>query len=201
MFRILLIQCLILLSAELLHSQDMNKTTQTTMQTSKSPETNLTSMMHRYTAYNYWVSQQMTDWLNAASDVQLDREIESSFNSLKKTVLHSWSAEYLWLRIIQGKSTENNPTKDFEGSRQELLDGWLQASKNFSDYVETLSLEDLQVKVPRSKGGFFVLADMIQHCMNHTTYHRGNLITMGRQAGLENPPRTDFIHYISLPEE
>ncbi|MFN2424735.1 MAG: DinB family protein [Cryomorphaceae bacterium] len=32
--------------------------------------------------------------------------------------------------------------------------------------------------------------------MNHSTYHRGQLVTMGRQAGLSTPPQTDYIFYV-----
>ena len=162
----------------------------------------LTTMMRRYTAYNLWANQQLAEWLRTASEEDLDREIESSFSSLKETVLHIWSAEYLWLQIVKDESAENNPAKHFNGSKDDLLKGWLQASENFNNHVQTMSLEDLQVKRPKSRGeGYTIIADMIHHCMNHSTYHRGQLITMGRQAGLDSPPRTDFIYYVSLPEE
>jgi len=32
--------------------------------------------------------------------------------------------------------------------------------------------------------------------MNHGTFHRGQLVTMGRSLGLTDPPKTDFIHYL-----
>ena len=36
------------------------------------------------------------------------------------------------------------------------------------------------------------LADILQHIVNHSTYHRGQLTTMIRQVGV-TPPRTDFL--------
>ena len=162
----------------------------------------LTTMMRRYTAYNHWANQQLAEWLHTASEEDLHREIESSFSSLQETVLHIWSAEYLWLQIVKDESAENNPAKHFNGSKEDLLKGWLQASENFNNHVQTMSLEDLQAKRPKSRGeGYTVIADMIHHCMNHSTYHRGQLITMGRQAGLQDPPRTDFIYYVGLAGE
>jgi uncharacterized damage-inducible protein DinB len=45
-----------------------------------------------------------------------------------------------------------------------------------------------------AKGEFNQKAsDMIHHCMNHQTFHRGQIITMARQLGLTEFPRTDFI--------
>jgi uncharacterized damage-inducible protein DinB len=162
----------------------------------------LTTLIQRYAAYNHWANQQMADWLRTGSEEQLSQEIESSFSSLKETVLHIWSAEYLWLQTVKDLSSDNNPAKNFEGSKEELLAGWLQASENFSNHVKTMSLEDLQTQRPRSRGdSYTVIIDMIHHCMNHSTYHRGQLITMGRQAGLETPPRTDFIYYVGLTDK
>jgi len=162
----------------------------------------LPTMMQRYAAYNHWANQQLADWLRSASEEDLNREIESSFSSLKETVLHIWNAEYLWLQTVRDESADNSPARNFNGRKDELLDGWLQASENFSTHVRSMSLEDLQTKHPRSRGdGYTVIADMIHHCMNHSTYHRGQLITMGHQAGLKDPPRTDFIYYVSLPGE
>jgi uncharacterized damage-inducible protein DinB len=162
----------------------------------------LTKLIQRYAAYNHWANQQMADWLRTGSEEQLNQEIESSFSSLKETVLHIWSAEYLWLQTVKDLSSDNNPAKNFEGSKEELLAGWLKASENFSNHVKTMSLEDLQTQRPRSRGdSYTVIVDMIHHCMNHSTYHRGQLITMGRQAGLETPPRTDFIYYVGLADK
>jgi uncharacterized damage-inducible protein DinB len=162
-------------------------------------EDDMTNMMQRYTAYNLWANQQFAEWLSSASEEDLNLEIESSFSSLRETIFHIWNAEYLWLHTIKDESADNSPAKNFEGSKEELLEGWLKASENFSNHVKTMTLKELQAKRPRSNGeAYTVIADMIQHCMNHSTYHRGQLITMGRQAGLQDPPRTDFIYYVSL---
>jgi len=158
-----------------------------------------TSMIRRYTTYNHWTNQQLAEWLGTASEDQLNQDIESSFSSLKETVLHIWNAEYLWLQIVKDEPYDNSPVKSFEGSKEELLDGWLQASENFKNHISSMSHEALKEERPNSRGdGITVISDMIHHCMNHSTYHRGQLITMGRQAGLVDPPRTDFIYYVRL---
>jgi uncharacterized damage-inducible protein DinB len=173
-----------------------------TMDSIEPAQDDLTIMMQRYSAYNHWANQQFVDWLRSASEEDLNREIESSFSSLKETILHIWNAEYLWLQTVRDEPSDNSPARDFNGSKDDLLDGWLQASENFSNHVKSMSLAELKAKRPRSRGdGHTLIADMIHHCMNHSTYHRGQLITMGRQAGLKDPPRTDFIYYISLTSE
>lgn len=200
--------CLQLLSAMTMFQNmtidevDMDNKSYATEERSELVEEDLSTMMQRYAAYNHWANQQFADWLRSATEEDLDREIESSYSTLKETILHIWGAEYLWLHVVKDESTDNSPARNFDGSKDELLDGWLQASENFSNHVKTMSLADLQAKRPRSRGdGYTLIADMIQHCMNHSTQHRGQLITMGRQAGLRDVPRTDFIYYVSLPGE
>ncbi len=162
----------------------------------------LPKMMQSYSAYNYWADQQLAEWISSSTKDVLTQEIESSFSSIRETILHIWSAEYLWLQVVKDESPKDNPAETFEGSKEELFDGWLQASEKFSNHVKTMSSEELQIRRPRSNAEVYtVIANLIQHCMNHSTYHRGQLITMGRQAGLSDPPRTDYLYYVSLMKE
>ena len=39
--------------------------------------------------------------------------------------------------------------------------------------------------------------DMIQHCLNQSTYHRGQIVTIARKIGLTDPPMTDYILYVN----
>ena len=185
-----------------INAKDVKNKTQRNIESVEPVKEDLATMLQRYTAYNHWANQQFADWLRSASEEDLNREIESSYSTLKETILHIWGAEYLWLQVVKDQPTDNSPARSFNGSKDDLLDGWLQASENFSNHVKSMSLADLQANRPMSWGdGDMVIADMIQHCMNHSTSHRGQLITMGRQAGLTDVPRTDFIYYVSLPGE
>jgi uncharacterized damage-inducible protein DinB len=154
-------------------------------------------LLKRYTAYNVWADQALADWLATATDAQWEQEIPSSFTTLRRTALHIWSAEYLWLQVLRDEPYTDNPTRDFRGSNADLLAGWREASEAFHRHVDGMSDEDLS----GTRGGGDGRAplrvdDIIQHCMNHSTYHRGQLITQGRQAGLADPPRSDYIHFV-----
>lgn len=154
-------------------------------------------LLERYTAYNAWADKALADWLANASDAQWEQEVPSSFNTMRKTALHIWSAEYLWLQVLRDEPYSDNPTRDFQGSTAELLAGWMAASEAFNRHVADMNAADLGGTRGGSDGRAPLrVDDIIQHCMNHSTYHRGQLITQGRQVGLAEPPRTDFIHYV-----
>jgi len=156
------------------------------------------SVLVKYTAYNLWANQQFASWLAESSEELLDMEIESSFNTIRKTLIHIWNAEYVWLKALKNEEMDEPPGKSFEGSKEALFEGLLQQSQDFHQYVSAMDRGQLNGSRMRSNGREFSVADMIHHCMNHSTYHRGQLVTMGRQAGLKNPPRTDLIYYTGL---
>lgn len=80
---------------------------------------------------------------------------------------------------------------------EELLSGFLKTSLTFQEFVEKLTEKDLDDTRRIGRDAKPVnLEDINKHVYNHATYHRGQLITMGRQAGLSNPPRTDYIYFI-----
>ena len=156
-------------------------------------------LLKNYASYNRWANEQFVEWLKSATDEQLNKEIESSFNSLTKTLLHLWNAEYGWLQTLKGEPWGTPPGRDFEGTPQEMFKGFLATSRAFEEYVLALSEEQFKEGRPLGRDGTPTSVEgIILHVFNHATYHRGQLITMGRQAGLKEPPRTDYIYYIRL---
>lgn len=158
-----------------------------------------TMIIKKYTDYNLWSNQQLVTWLENIPESLFDKEIESSFPSIKQTVEHIWNAEVGWLNHIKDLPWGEAPSKNFLGSPKEILNQWLNASQAFNIHVQTMTEQQLSgTKTNTSGTGSTSYIEMIHHCMNHSTYHRGQLITLGRQLGLKNPPRTDFIYYLRL---
>jgi uncharacterized damage-inducible protein DinB len=135
------------------------------------------------------------------SPEQLHNTIESSFNSVFKTILHIWDAEYIWLQRMQGNSIKDWPSKmmDKEGFSTNLF---LANSANFNDFVNGVkdSFFEQNCEYTNLKGEKFItpFGTVIMHCMNHGTYHRGQLVTMFRQLGLHEIPSTDLITFERL---
>jgi len=151
-----------------------------------------------YTSYNLWANNEMIKCVEKLSQEQLHQTIESSFNSVFKTILHIWDAEYIWLQRMQGNSIKDWPSKmmDKDGFSTNLF---LASSANFNDFVNACndSFFDQNCEYTNLKGEQFStpFASVIMHCMNHGTYHRGQLVTMFRQLGLMEIPSTDLITF------
>lgn len=154
-----------------------------------------------YTAYNLWANNEMIKCVEQLSYEQLHQTIESSFNSVFKTVLHIWDAEYIWLQRMQGNSIKDWPSKmmDKNGFSTNLF---LANSANFNDFVQHASdsLFEQMCTYTNLKGENFSTpyGTVVMHCMNHGTYHRGQLVTMFRQLGIREIPSTDIITFDRL---
>src|SRR5574337_1108401 len=65
-----------------------------------------------YAEYNRWANVRLAEVLKSLDDEMLDKEISSSFSSLRKTAFHIWDAEYIWLMRIQGLSAPVWPSSN-----------------------------------------------------------------------------------------
>jgi uncharacterized damage-inducible protein DinB len=156
--------------------------------------------LSQYTKYNYWANEILLSIiLNELNNEKLDKTIISSFPSLRKTVYHLWDAEFLWIRRLKGESLDDWPSKKFSGTFSEAKALMLQTSQAFINYAAGLSENDLSkgFTYKNLEGKEFTnpIWESIMHCMNHSTYHRGQIVTMLRQLGITTIPSTDFITY------
>lgn len=155
------------------------------------------SQTQKMAAYNTWANLQLCNWLSEADSVQWSMHIESSFTTLNTTVCHLWNAEHGWLSTLNKEAWSMAVERDSGLSQREVLNGFMETSRAFQVYVDQLTEESFHDTRNLGKDQKAVsLADIIQHVLNHATYHRGQLITMGRQAGLSSPPRTDYIFFM-----
>lgn len=157
-------------------------------------------ILSKYSLYNIWANQRVCDFVKKnLSEEQLNNEIISSFPSIKKTLFHIWDAEMIWLFRIKGESLKGFPSNEFKGTTVEGIKLLIQNSKTLSDLI--ISKDDSffysDLKYSNLKGIQFEskASDVVQHVMNHSTYHRGQSITMLRQLGFSDLFSTDYISF------
>ncbi len=155
------------------------------------------TQLQQYAAYNCWANQRMLELMLTLDDAILHRELVSSFPSLYHTVLHLYTAEHNWWQRLQLAEHILSPADHFRGSFQELAGLLLEQSGRWEQWVEQASERQLQhvFAYQTMKGEQFKqpVWQMILHLFNHGSYHRGQLVTLLRQQGVEKIPATDFI--------
>lgn len=156
--------------------------------------------LRKITKYNIWANKRISKLIEELSDEQLTREIISSFPSLKQTLIHVWDAQTIWLKRLKNEPVNDWPGKNFSGSKSDLVNGFISSSEQLLDYVLALNDQDENsiinyANMKREKFSTPVY-DIIIHCMNHSTFHRGQIITMLRQVEKTELLSTDYIIYV-----
>ncbi|SEH27657.1 MULTISPECIES: DinB family protein [Chryseobacterium] len=155
----------------------------------------LKALVSKTVQYNNWVVNKYIDWLSTKSDEQLNQETISSFPTILKTLHHIWQTQEYWWSYIAEKN-DFDVTKTAEtNSKEDVFNAIRTNSQMLADYVESLSEEDLLKNVKIESQWFqcdFSKYEYIQHAILHGTYHRGQIVTMGRNIGITDAPMTDF---------
>lgn len=147
--------------------------------------------------YNRWANQRL---LSIIPNDLVDQELVSSFNTIRKTVYHSWDAETIWYeRLQKGNITAWPASASFFGGFDEAVQAILDQELRIIQYFELQNDSFLldQISYKNMKGQEFIntFEQVIKHMVNHTTMHRGQLVTMLRQLGVTTIPSTDMIAY------
>jgi uncharacterized damage-inducible protein DinB len=151
--------------------------------------------------YNAWANERLINVFKTLDDALVSQTVVSSFPSVRRTFLHIWDAESLWLERLKGHSPTHFPSLDFEGDNATVFSHVLATSKALIEFIETRPapffrdrLTFTTIKPPLECKES--VTDMAYHCLNHSTFHRGQLVVMCRQLGLSEIPSTDYIKYV-----
>lgn len=163
-------------------------------------------LLKQYAAYNVWAHHRIIYHILQMPENSWMQQTPSSYDSLLKTILHIWDAESGWWQRMRNHERVIFPSQNFDPGMKDACNGLLHQSMQWEQYVaEQLTDEILQSNLyyHNSKGEQFAqpVFQVVMHVFNHSTYHRGQLITMMRALGEKNLPQTDFIHYTRRKEE
>jgi uncharacterized damage-inducible protein DinB len=148
-------------------------------------------------AYNAWANQKLLEViLRLPADKQM-QELPSSFKSIYATVLHMWDAESAWWQRMKLTERVIFPSENFSGTMNDVCTGLLQQNQQWLLWIENANEPAMNhvFQYYNSKREHFKspVSQMLIHVFNHGTYHRGQLVNMLRQLGVEKIPQTDFI--------
>jgi uncharacterized damage-inducible protein DinB len=149
--------------------------------------------------YGSWATALMFDAAEALTQEQLEAPAVSSFPSIHATLAHIVGAEWIWLRRWLGDSPTSAPVWAGKPTLAELKIQLATVEAERTGFLAPLTDADLdgEVSYRGADGKAFLhpLGQLIRHVVNHSTYHRGQLATLLRQAG-HTPPNTDFTRYL-----
>lgn len=147
--------------------------------------------------YNYWARDRALASAERLSGEELSRSLGSSFGSVLDTLVHIYSAEWIWYHRWQGDSPTAGPDRSELASVAALRDAWTPLGLQIRSFVEALGPAGLSrmvdYKMMNGQPATSLYWQMIVHVVNHGTYHRGQVATMLRQLGARPAESTDMI--------
>jgi uncharacterized damage-inducible protein DinB len=148
--------------------------------------------------FNAWANHRCLDAAGALSAEQFIKPLGSSFSSVRDTLVHVYSAEWLWLERFEGRISKGHITPEQFAGIGPLRDEWREREETLLAFVKRLTQQDLDrihEYTTLSYGpGRNPLWQSMQHLVNHGTYHRGQVSGMLRQLGAV-PESTDLIAF------
>jgi len=149
-------------------------------------------------AYTVWADRTVLGALREVRPEDLVRDTGSSFGSVLGTMAHVLGSEQLWLSRLLGVPLPRLPGgEDFpalEALAASFEDFWPQ----LEFFLATLTAAQLASSFTwtNSRGETHTapLRQVLLHFVNHSTYHRGQVVSQLRQLGYA-PPATDLVYY------
>jgi uncharacterized damage-inducible protein DinB len=152
----------------------------------------------RLYSFNRWATARTLESVQPLSEEQLHRDLTSSFPSVFATLVHTLSADWIWLERWNGSSPTGWPEAERMKTLADLRGRWDLVEAGQGSFIATLDDAALgqRISYRNLKGDPFTdpLGDTLQHVVNHGTYHRGQIATMLRQLGAK-PQGIDFISW------
>jgi uncharacterized damage-inducible protein DinB len=153
-------------------------------------------------AYSAWANQCLLDACSSLTLEELNRDLRASHSGILRTLRHIYYTERVWLKRLRANSLpplieigdqrlfcDPPPEPDLHGLRA----AWPAVCQGLQQYVEALPEADLSAEL-RGIDCSIPTWKLLLHTVNHSTLHRGQVISMLRQLG-KQPPNTDVFSF------
>jgi uncharacterized damage-inducible protein DinB len=154
--------------------------------------------------YHVWANKRVFERLEELPEEVLHQELGNVFPTIYQGLVHIYQVDTIWLSGMMGNSYEQ--IKELIGtieaktggkSLKQIQSAYWEKAEEYRVFLSGVS--DLQAKMQFPHPTFGVLKgsinELIQHVVNHGTYHRGNVSSMLRQLGHAGAS-SDFVFYL-----
>lgn len=154
-------------------------------------------------AYNRWANLRLLDACENLSPADLTRELGGSFPSVWLTLTHLYAAENTWLARWQGTATGRKPDLDgidaVPGLRGKWDDLWRQQCVVLDAADDAGVRRVIPIVLMTGKRLDQQMGATMRHCINHATYHRGQVTNFLRMLGADTVNLDLVLYYHEFP--
>lgn len=156
-------------------------------------------ILQQLAGYNVWATSRLIDVIKLLPEEDRTKELHASFPSLHRTLLHMWDAESIWWQRLKLVEQVSVPSEKFSGNTIDVAAALLHQGELWKQWIGQARLPMLEHEFiyfnSRKERFKQPVYEMLMHMFNHGTYHRGQLVCMFRELGVEKIPGTDLILY------
>jgi uncharacterized damage-inducible protein DinB len=149
--------------------------------------------------YHYWARDRLLTSLDPLTPEQFIRDMGNSFRSIRDTATHVYAAEWAWYSRWHGQSPTTLLPSDMFPDVATLRRTWSEHEAKMRAFLEELGeagiTREFDYKLLSGQSGRSIFWHMLQHVVNHASYHRGQITTMLRQLGAAPPKSMDLIAF------
>ena len=146
--------------------------------------------------YHYWARDRMLDAVQLLAPEQFTRDMNSSFTSVRDTLAHTYFAEWAWHSRWLGHSPSKGREPTEFADMASLRAAWRELEAEVRAFFGGLGEWDvervIEYRLLDGRPGKSRVWQMVQHVVNHATYHRGQVTTLLRQLGARPPQEMDL---------
>ncbi|MBP1947528.1 DinB family protein [Virgibacillus litoralis] len=154
--------------------------------------------------YHIWANCRFFERLKELPDNVYTKEIQSVFPSIAETLVHIYTTDSIYLGVLQENTMDEIQASIKQAQEKTKNKGLEEMEVLYAELAEMYkvffnSQEDMDKPITPEHPAFGLLethlSELVQHIVNHGTYHRGNLTAMIRQLGYPSVP-TDYLIYL-----
>jgi len=148
--------------------------------------------------YTRWADARMIEAVSKLAPEPWTKDLGSSLKSVRDTVVHIASAQWIWLSRWKGETPKGMWTAADYPTLAAVRDRWDPVRQELAAFAAAQSEASLNAPLAYKnlKGDpmSYPLGHLMLHAVNHSTYHRGQVTTLLRQLGAQ-PVSTDLVVY------
>ncbi len=151
--------------------------------------------LHGYMA---WADNKIFDALAKITADQYMKDLASSHRSIHGTLVHLVAAQRMWVSRWLGSPDAQYLTANDVPGLAELKAAWEKTGFEIAKFFGSMTdkkLGDPITWMMRGQTNTMTIAQTLQHLVDHSTFHRGQVVSLMRQQGID-PPTTGFFGYI-----
>lgn len=146
--------------------------------------------------YHVWANEMMLRHIETLPEDLFLKTTDLGFSAIAEVFGHLAAAEDVWLARLNGETPPPLTPKPFQ-SVEETRRYMDEQQERSREYISNVNDWETVINYRNTKGQAFsnTIIEIMQHMINHGTYHRGNVTTMLRYHGYPGTT-TDYIAFV-----